>query len=99
MGSGDGFEGDAVAECWQLVDVAGFLAFGPTSALEKPDPRSWKWASGSDSRCQITTSTDRPTATMARFVPRRRAIRRYRSPGNVSVRPIATAISPSTDAS
>ena len=44
----------------------------------------------------MMTSMERPTATMAFFLPRRRAIRRYRLPRNVSLRPAITAASPST---
>src|SRR5512132_1930796 len=42
------------------------------------------------------TRMDRPTATMARLLPCRRVIRRYRSPRKVSVLLAATAASPST---
>src|SRR5215470_15293282 len=42
----------------------------------------------------MITSTDRPTATTAFLLPRRRAMRRYRSPGNVSVRPAEAAALP-----
>src|SRR5512132_1771978 len=45
------------------------------------------------------TRMERPTATMARLLPRRRVIRRYRSPRKVSVLLAATAASPSTRAS
>ena len=44
------------------------------------------------------TRIERPTATIAFLVPRRRAMRRWRSPKKVSVRPAATAASPSTRA-
>src|SRR5512132_1962923 len=44
------------------------------------------------------TRMERPTATMARLLPRRRVIRRYRSPRKVSVLLAATAASPSTRA-
>ena len=42
---------------------------------------------------------ERPTATIALLAPRRRAMRRERSPRKVSVCPAATAASPSTRAS
>src|SRR3954468_11109700 len=57
-------------------------------------PRSLKRFSGSERRCQMMTRMERPTATIAFFLPRRRAILRYRSPRNVSVRAAMTAASP-----
>jgi hypothetical protein len=55
-------------------------------------------ASVSESSAQMMTRIERPIATMARFLPRRRAIRRYRSPRKLSVRAALTAASPSTRA-
>src|SRR3954467_4850536 len=52
------------------------------------------WASVSESSAQMMTRIERPIATMARFFPRRRAMRRYRSPRKVSVRAALTAASP-----
>jgi len=46
----------------------------------------------------MMTGMDRPMATTAFFMPRRRAMRRYRSPRKVSVRPTETAALPSTRA-
>ena len=46
----------------------------------KSGPRSVKRAWGSASRCQMMTRMERPMATSAFLAPRRRAIRRYRSP-------------------
>src|SRR3954470_3297934 len=43
--------------------------------------------------------TELPTATIARFLPRRRARRRYRSPRKVSVRDSQATISPRLPAS
>src|SRR6516164_7619909 len=43
-------------------------------------PRSVNLASSLASRCQTMTRMGRPTATIARFLPRRLAMRRYRSP-------------------
>ena len=42
-----------------------FLASGPMRLSLKSGPRSWKRASGSDSKCQTMTRMERPTATMA----------------------------------
>lgn len=46
----------------------------------------------------MMTSRDRPMATTAFFLPRRRAMRRYRSPRKVSVWAAETAALPSTRA-
>ncbi len=46
----------------------------------------------------MMTGMDRPMATTAFFMPRRRAMRGYRSPRKVSVRPAETAALPSTRA-
>jgi len=69
-------EGDGVAEGFELADVVALLAFGADAGVVKSEPRSWKLAPGLDSRCQTMTRIERPTATMAFFLPRRLAMRR-----------------------
>jgi hypothetical protein len=84
-------EGDLVAEGFQVVDV---VADGPLRAaagVVAAGAEVDEVGLGSDSRCQPMTRMERPPATMAFFLPRRRPIRRYRSPRKVSVLPAETA--------
>jgi hypothetical protein len=74
--SGGGFEGDLVAEGLGLAEV---VALGPLrveAGVVEAGAQVVEPYVGSDSRCQTMTELDRPTATMARRLPRRRAIRR-----------------------
>ena len=71
-----GFEGDHVAEGFELADVAAYLAFGCDAGVVEVGADSRMRASGSDRRCQTMIRMERPTATMAFFLPRRRAMRR-----------------------
>jgi hypothetical protein len=97
--SGGRFEGDLVAEDLQLADVVAPGALRTKAGVVAADAQSWNRTVGSASRCQTITRMDRPTATIARLLPRRRAIRRSRAPRKVSVLLAATATSPSTRAS
>ena len=69
-------EGDLVAERFELAEVVALGALGVDAGVVEAGARSWKRASGSASRCQLMTRMERPTATMARLAPRRRAMRR-----------------------
>jgi len=71
-----GLEGDLVAEGFELTDVVAFLAFGSDAGVVVVGSEVGKTASSSDSRCQTMTRMERPTATTALFLPRRRAMRR-----------------------
>ena len=84
-GSGGGLEGDGVAEGFELADVAALAPFGVDTGGVEARAEVVKLGVGSESRCQVMTRMDRPMATMARLEPRRRAMRRYRSPRKVSV--------------
>ena len=70
-------EGDGVAEGFELADVVAFLdlwvcVFGEVIGTEVGEVGVLVQAS----RCQAMTRMERPTATTARFLPRRRAMRR-----------------------
>lgn len=58
------------------MDVVAFLAFGVDAAVVEVGAEVVVAGVGVDSRCQTITRMDRPTATMAFFAPRRRAMRR-----------------------
>lgn len=73
-GSGSWGEGDGVAECFELADVVAFDRVRVVWRVKWSGPGSVKRAS-SVSRCQTITSSERPMATTARFLPRRRAMR------------------------
>ncbi len=53
---------------------------------------------GPASRCQMMISRERPMATTAFWLPRRRAMRRYRSSRKVPVRAMEAAALPRTRA-
>jgi hypothetical protein len=91
-------EGDCVAEGFELADVVAFLAVWADAGVVEVRAQVVEVVSGSASRCQMLMRMERPTATIARFLPRRLAIRRYRSPRKVSVLPATTATSPRTRA-
>ncbi len=74
--SGGGFEGDSVAEGFELADVVAPLAFRADAVIVEPGAEVVEAGLGSDSRCEMMTRMKRPTATMAFFFPRRRAMRR-----------------------
>jgi hypothetical protein len=69
-------EGDLVAEGLELADVVALGAFGTDPGVVEASAEVVEVGLWSDSRCQAMTRMDRPTATIARFLPRRRAIRR-----------------------
>jgi hypothetical protein len=75
-GSGGGFEGDLVAERLQLAEVVALATLGVAGGVVEPRAEVAEAGGGWASRCQTITRMERPTATMARLVPRRRAMRR-----------------------
>ncbi len=81
-----------------MADVGLLDAFGSATLVVEVRTEIVEVGVGSDSRCQMMTRIERPTATIAFFLPRRWAMRRYRSPRNVSVRRTPTAASPSARA-
>ena len=83
--SSDGLEGDGVAEGLELAEVVLLAASGIDAGGVVAGAGVVEVRVGSESRCQAITRIARPRATMARLEPRRRAIRRYLSPRNVSV--------------
>jgi len=93
LGSGGGLQGDLVAECLKVADV---VADGPLrAAADVVEVGAEVDEVGLGvGRCQTMTRMERPTATMAFCLPRRRAMRRYRSPRKVSVLPAEIAASP-----
>jgi hypothetical protein len=68
-------EGDLVAERFELTNVVALLAVGVDAGVVEARAKVVEAAVGSASRCQTMTRMERPTATMARLVPRR-AMRR-----------------------
>jgi hypothetical protein len=75
LGSG-GLEGDLVAERLELADVVALGAIGVVAGVVEAGAEVVEAGVGSASSCQTMTRMERPTATMARLVPRRRAMRR-----------------------
>ena len=75
-GSGGGFEGDLVAQGLELADVVALGAVGVDAGVVEAGAQVVEATVGSASRCQTITRMERPTATMARLAPRRRAMRR-----------------------
>jgi hypothetical protein len=69
-------EGDLVAEGLQLAEVVALGALGVDAGVVEAGAEVAEAGVGSASRCQTMTRMDRPTATMALLVPRRRAMRR-----------------------
>jgi hypothetical protein len=69
--SGCGFEGDFVAEGFELSDVVAAFGRGVDVAVVEVGTEVVEAGVGWASRCQMITSSDRPTATMAFFLPRR----------------------------
>lgn len=74
-------EGDGVAERFELANVVALLPSG--LRVKWSGPRSVNLASSLASRCQTMTKMERPTATIAGFLPRGLVMRRYRSPRKV----------------
>jgi hypothetical protein len=73
---GGGLEGDLVAERFELADVVALGALSVDAGVIEAGAQVAEAGGGSASRCQTMTRMERPTATMARLVPRRRAMRR-----------------------
>ena len=96
--SGCGFEGDFVAEGFELADVVSFAAFGVDAGVVEVAAQVGGAGGRVGEQVPDDHEQDRPMATTAFFRPRRRAMRRYRSPRKVSVRPAETAALPSTRA-
>jgi hypothetical protein len=69
-------EGDLVAERFELADVVALAAISVATGVVEARAKVVEAAVGSASRCQTITRMERPTATMAFLVPRRRAMRR-----------------------
>jgi hypothetical protein len=69
-------EGDGVAEGLQLADVLTDLAGGVGAGGVVVRAEVDECVSSSESSAQMMTRMERPTATIARFLPRRRAMRR-----------------------
>jgi hypothetical protein len=69
-------QGDPVAEGFQLADVVALGTFGVDAGVVEAGSKIVIAGGGSASRCQTMIRMERPTATMARLVPRRRAMRR-----------------------
>jgi hypothetical protein len=74
--SGGGFEGDLAAEGFELADVVALAALGVDPGVVEARAEVLVVDVGSASRCQTMIRTERPTATMARLAPRRRAMGR-----------------------
>ncbi len=71
-----GFGGDVVAEGFALSDVVALLGCGVDLAVVVVGAEVDEAGLGAERTCQIAASMGRPTATMAFFFPRRRAMRR-----------------------
>jgi hypothetical protein len=97
-GSGRGFEGDLVAQGFELADVAALAAFGADAGVVEVAAEVVVAGAGVGEQVPDDDQQDRPMATTAFFLPRRRAMRRYRSPTKVSVWAAETAALPSTRA-
>jgi hypothetical protein len=69
-------EGDLVAEGFELADVVALGAFSVDAGVVEASAEVVVRRLGSASRCQTMIRIERPTATMARLAPRRRAMRR-----------------------
>ena len=74
--SGRAFEDDFVSEGFELADVVAPAAFGVDAGVVEVAAEVGVTGVGSASRCQMMTRMDRPMATTAFFLPRRRAMRR-----------------------
>ena len=74
--SGGAFEDDGVAEGFELADVLAAKAVGVDAPGVEVRAEVGVAGSGSESRCQMMTRMERPTATLAFLEPRRRAMRR-----------------------
>ena len=74
--SGDGFEGDAVAQGGELRDVATGSAFDVDAGRVVVGAEVVERAVGSLSRFQMMNRIDRATATRALSLPRRLTMRR-----------------------
>jgi hypothetical protein len=75
-GSGGRFEGDLVAQGLELADVVALGALAVVAGVVQASTEVVIAGLWSASRCQTMTRMERPTATMAFLVPRRRAMRR-----------------------
>ena len=97
-GSGGGFQGDLVAQRLELTDVVALGAVGTDAGVVEAGAEVVEAGLGVGQQVPGDDQDDRPTATIAFLAPRRRAMRRKRSPRKVWVRPAATAASPRTRA-
>jgi hypothetical protein len=75
-GSGGGFEGDLVAEGLELADVVALGAFSVDAGVVEAGAQVMEVGLWVGQQVPGDDQDDRPTATMARCLPRRRAIRR-----------------------
>jgi hypothetical protein len=69
-------QGDLVAERLELADVVALGALWVDGGVVEAGAQVVEAGVGSARRCQMMIRMERPTATMARLAPRRRAIRR-----------------------
>ena len=69
-------QGDPVAKDFEFADVVAFLTVWVDTGVVVIDAEIVKLGASSRSRYQTITRMERPTATTAFFLPRRRAMRR-----------------------
>jgi hypothetical protein len=74
--SGGGLEGDGVAEGFELADVVALFVFGVDAGVGEAGAEVTEAGGGVREQVPDDVRMERPTATMARLVPRRRAMRR-----------------------
>jgi len=74
--SGGGLQSNAVAEGFELADVVAFAAFGVGTGLVVVGTQVVEAGLGVGEQVPDDDQDERPTATMARLAPRRRAMRR-----------------------
>lgn len=59
-----------------MADVVALALFGVDAGVVVTGTEVVEPGAGAESRCRITTRSERPTATRAFFLPRRRPMRR-----------------------